>query len=143
MTPAERNLRRRIAYHLDKARRACGGRPMVWGRDDCVLFHANIERAATGRDPAIEWRGRYRTMRGARRILGQGGLPAAMRRIARRNGCRSVKPSEAKVGDVGLLPLPWAYSVVRMLHKNEWIGRNDRGWSVIPTERVRFAWSAV
>lgn len=143
MTRTERNLRRRLAAATDRARRAAVGRPFVWGKDDCVLFHANVERAVTGRDPAKKWRGRYRTPRGAHRILGKGGLPAALRRLSRSYGSRKIDPAKARVGDIGLIRVAWAYAVVRLVRRNEWIGRTPSGYSVVPTSMVKFAWSAL
>ena len=46
------------------------GREFQWGKHDCVLFAADIVEALTGIDHAAEFRGRYRTPRGALRIVG-------------------------------------------------------------------------
>jgi hypothetical protein len=140
MTPAERNGRRRLAYHLQLAMRAAAANLMAWGKDDCALFHGNVELAARGYDPCAGFRGRYRTARGAHRVLGAGGLPGIMRKAARRHGWRKVKATKAKVGDVGLIVVGNAFAVVRCLHRGEWIGRNSAGWSMVPTSRVRLAW---
>lgn len=142
MTREQRNIRRRLACHLERAMAAAVGTAMVWGRDDCALFHGGVELAARGYDPCAAFRGRYKTQRGARRVLGRGGLPAAMRSAARRHGWRRVAPGKARIGDLGLMALPdGAVAVVRLLHRGEWIGRNDFGWSMVPTDRVRVAWS--
>jgi hypothetical protein len=143
MTRRERNARRRLAYHLDKARLAVAAKPMVWGVDDCALWHADIQLKAMGIDPAAEFRGRYKTRRGAHRVLGLMGLPMVLQRFTRKHGCGRVEPSKARLGDIGLVPIGKAYACVRLLHRNEWIGRNDAGWSMVPTERVRIAWRAV
>lgn len=139
MTRRERNVRRRLSYHLDRARRTVAAKPMEWGKDDCALFHADVQFAATGFDPAAGFRGRYRTQRGAHRVLGALGLPMVLRKLT---GNERVDPERARIGDIGLVPVGKGFACVRLLHRNEWIGRNDAGWSMVPTERVRMAWRA-
>lgn len=141
MTARERRVRRRLAYHLRKAMREVAGKPMQWGVDDCALFHANVQFAVTGFDPCAEFRGRYKTRRGAHRVLGHGGLPAAMRRFARKHRWKAINPSAARVGDIGLIPVGNATAFVRCLHRGEWIGRNVAGWSMVATKSVRLAWA--
>jgi hypothetical protein len=137
----QRNARRRLAYHLRRARRRWIERPMRWGIDDCVLAQAEVQLAALGQDPCAAFRGRYRTHRGARRVLGRGGLPAALRQAARRYGWRKIRSSCARVGDLGLVLTPTGLGLVRCMHRGEWIGRNEMGWSMIPTAMVKAAWS--
>lgn len=142
MTRRERNARRRLAYHLDKARLAVACKPMVWGEDDCALFNANVQLAAMGIDPAAAFRGRYRTQRGAHRVLGLMGLPMMLQRFTRKHNRSRVDPNKARIGDIGLVPVGGAYACVRLLHRNEWIGRSEIGWFMLPTEHVRMAWRA-
>lgn len=111
------------------------------GFDGCVVFQANVHRAVTGVDPIARWRGRYSTRRGMKRIMGPGGVPGCMRQAARRMKWKRVKPSRARVGDVGLVAMATGPAVVRKMHRNEWIGRNETGWSVVPTDMVRLAWN--
>lgn len=140
----ERNARRRLAYHLDKARRACVGRAVVWGRDDCALWQSDIQLAAMGIDVAASFRGRYKTKRGAHRVLGVLGLPMVMQKLTRKHRCGRIKPKNARIGDIGLIDAPGGrFSCVRLLHRNEWIGRSESGWSMVPTSRVRAAWCTV
>lgn len=59
----------------------CEGRPYAWGEHDCLLFAAGAAIAITGEDPAAHVRGRYRSKRGALRVLrelGHGSLEAAI-----------------------------------------------------------------
>lgn len=140
---AERNARRRLAYHLDKARRACAGREMVWGDDDCALWQAGIQFAAMGVDVAAAFKGHYKTQRGAHRTLGVLGLPMVLQKITRKHGCGRVKPKDARIGDIGLIESGERFSCVRLLHRNEWIGRSEFGWTMVPTKMVRAAWRAV
>jgi hypothetical protein len=135
----ERNLRRRLAAELKRAMREVAGRPM--GFDGCVIFHANIHRDVTGVDPIEHWRGRYTTPRGMRRIMGEGGIPSCMRQAARIMGWNRIKPNTAKVGDVGLVITPTGFAVVRKLHRDDWIGRNESGWSMRRTADVGLAWN--
>lgn len=141
MTRDERALRRRVQYHLRKAMRAAVGRPMQWGRDDCALFHGDVHLAATGFDPCAAYRGRYRTMRGAHRVLGRGGLPKTLRAVARRQGWHRVRAVDARIGDVGLVPVGRAVAVVVCVRRGEWVGRNEAGFSIVPSAAVRVAWT--
>ncbi len=144
MTRQERNARRRLQYHLLRAMKIATKRGMRWGVDDCALWHADIDVAAMNRgDPAASFRGRYKTKRGAHRVLGLLGLPLALRQAADAFGCRRIKPSEAKVGDLGIMPMDGAFSTFRMLHRDEWIGRNEAGYSMAPTKLIKYAWSAI
>lgn len=141
MSRDPRNVRRRLAYHLRQAMRAAMTRPMRWGVDDCALWHADVDRAVFDRDPASPWRGRYRTAQGAQRVLGPRGLAGALAAQARAFGWEKVQPERARVGDLGLIVSPQGCSVVRCLHPGEWVGRNETGFSVVPTEAVRVAWA--
>jgi hypothetical protein len=136
LTRAERNARRRLAYHLGRARRRWIAQPMRWGFDDCALAQAQVQLAALGQDPCAAFRGRYRTRRGARRVLGHGGLPAALRVAARRYGWRKIRSRQARIGDIGLVPTPTGLGVVRLMHRGQWIGRNETGFTMIPTAVV-------
>lgn len=140
MTREEHNLRRRIARQMRIAMRSVAGTPAPI--DCCVMFQADVHLAATGIDPVAEWRGRYRTLRGMKRVMGPGGLPRCMARVARRMKWKRVSPARARVGDVGFVATPGGgLAVVRKLHRNEWIGRNETAWSVLPTDMVLKAWS--
>jgi len=67
----------RLGAFLDEIR----DRPFDWGRHDCCLMAAGGVIAMTGEDPMPEFRGRYRTKRGAACALnryGAGTLAATM-----------------------------------------------------------------
>lgn len=74
--------------------------PFAWGSHDCALFAADWVASATGTDPAQGLRGRYRTARGAARLIKrEGGLEAiADSRLGER-----IEPKLAQRGDVVLL----------------------------------------
>ncbi|MEW7867465.1 DUF6950 family protein [Aeromonas diversa] len=55
----------RLLSHIEAAM----GRPFVWGQSDCCLFTADACAAVSGVDPAADYRGRYTTEIGARRVL--------------------------------------------------------------------------
>jgi hypothetical protein len=59
--------------------KAAYGRPFSWGEFDCCLFAADCTLAVCGIDPAAEYRGKYNTEAGAKRLLKKihGSLEAA------------------------------------------------------------------
>ena len=69
----------RLAAAIDAAR----DRPFRWGEHDCAIWAFDLRRDLTGGDDvAALWRGRYRTARGAVRVmrrLGWSSLEAAGR----------------------------------------------------------------
>lgn len=74
--------------------------PFEWGKRDCCLFAADAVRAMTGEDYAAEFRGRYRTARGARQVLAAfGGVAGIMGRC----GLEEINPLMAQRGDVVLV----------------------------------------
>lgn len=54
---------------LHHAIQAAYGRPFSWGEFDCCLFAADCAVAICGIDPAADYRGRYTTQVGAKRVL--------------------------------------------------------------------------
>ncbi|NEX89122.1 hypothetical protein G4923_10445 [Aeromonas rivipollensis] len=48
---------------------AASERPFCWGENDCCLFVADVCLAACDKDPAAQYRGRYTTEIGAKRVL--------------------------------------------------------------------------
>lgn len=119
--------------------RACANE-MVWGRDDCAFWCAGVLQDALGYDAAESFRGRYRTKIGARRKLGKSGLGGALWRTARKHGWKAINPSLAQVGDVGLVDGNGVYSTVICRAPGKFVGRNDRGVTVVPSSAVRVAW---
>jgi hypothetical protein len=78
-------------------------RPFAWGEHDCALFACDAVLAMTGADPAAWFRGRYRTRRGAYRLLktfGGAGLAATWEKIAAQRGLPEIAPAFARRGDV-------------------------------------------
>jgi len=47
--------------------------PFKWGKNDCVLFAADVVKAVTGTDLAADYRGKYRSSNGAERVMQENG----------------------------------------------------------------------
>ncbi len=120
------------------------GQPMIWGRDDCCHWAANVVRDITGTDPLADWRrAGWRSPVGALRRLGPGGLPDAFREVAHRLGWQPVDPATAITGDVGILVAeryaPFgAAAAVRL--DDWWVGRDDNGVGFLPSNAAAEAW---
>lgn len=73
-----------------------------WGRNDCVLFGANWVRELTALDPVLGLRGRWKTARGAARVIASEGGTLDALADARLSalGFAAVKPLMARRGDV-------------------------------------------
>lgn len=74
-------------------------KPFRWGQHDCALFVADCIDRMTGSAVAGQYRGRYTTAAGARRITGRS-LEAFVERIAGELGLPEVSPLKARRGDV-------------------------------------------
>jgi len=57
------------ATRLHQEIQAASERPFLWGEFDCCLFAADCCVAVCGIDPAADYRGRYTTGTGAKRVL--------------------------------------------------------------------------
>lgn len=140
------NVRDRLEAAVVKWMGDCE-RPMQWGVDDCALSFTNVVRDALGYDPGDIWRGRYETQDGARSALGRAGLGFAFKRAAQKYGWARIDPEKGQVGDPGLCLLPVSDTetvVTAMICRGArglWLVRNERGFSALPTDRVRVAWS--
>jgi hypothetical protein len=85
---------------LDAAVEAARLRPFVWGEHDCALWAAGVVYLLTGNDYGADFRGRYRSARGAAaQIARRGGLAA----IATRALGYPVSIAQAQRGDVCLV----------------------------------------
>lgn len=77
-------------------------RPMQPGQHDCCLFGAGAIEAQTGVDIAADWRGRYTTFAGGRRILRKAGFLDHVDLIAR--SLPEAHISAALEGDIAIVP---------------------------------------
>jgi hypothetical protein len=135
-------IRDRYAEEIANAMPLWSGTPAVWGKDDCALALANIDVIVIGRDPAEPYRGHYRSMRGAKRVLGKAGLLGAWGRAARRLGWRRLGKSEitkAKDGDRAVAVTPAGVSTV-IRYQGRWIGRSDYGNLMVSDNKIIRAW---
>ncbi len=78
--------------------------PLEWGKSDCCMFACNAAICISGVDPAKDFRGRYSTELGAKRILKRrGGLLAHVEKEAAKYGIKRVPPLKAQRGDIVLI----------------------------------------
>ena len=102
---------------LNAALAARKDRPFEWGRNDCGLFACDLLQAVSGIDFAAPFRGKYKSARGAARVLKRfaglpasakatAGLEAAVEKIAEARNREEVKPLMAQRGDLVLLDMP-------------------------------------
>lgn len=93
----------RLAKFMDDAQ----AREFVWGEWDCCLMAANAMQEITGVDPVPAYRGKYKTKRGALKLIAaHGGFENFMDEIAAENACQKVPALSAQRGDAVLLMLP-------------------------------------
>lgn len=78
--PRENDWDHRLARVTEKHMRLSG----EWGATDCLLTVGEAIEAVTGNDPFAAYRGRYKTERGAARVM-------------RRNGCKDVEAVLARL----------------------------------------------
>lgn len=126
--------------------RAGGARPFAWGVQDCCLWAADWVLAATGRDPAAVWRGRYRTALGAARLAARrGGFEAHVAACLADAGL--TETAEPRPGDVGIVDLANGPTFA-VRTRGCWAAKGERGvvltdapclraWSVPRTARCR------
>jgi hypothetical protein len=117
--------------------RACESE-MDWSEDNCAFWPAGVLKEVLGYDAAAEYRERVSTKRGAKRVLGRPGLIGAIRRASRRHGWKRIDPKSAQAGDIGFFP--GSNSSVICRAPGWFVGRNERGVTVLPATCVRFAW---
>jgi hypothetical protein len=110
--------------------KAALGRPFSWGEFDCCLFAAECAVAVCNTDPAAEYRGKYTTETGAKRLLkkNHGSLEAAW------DACFSrVPPAYIQRGDVALYDGPNGRGVA-VFWANEYWSVAEEGVSRIACE---------
>lgn len=115
------------------------GKPVKWGKDDCLIALADIYLAIDGIDLAARFRGRYRGEKGARRELGRRGALGACAAAARRLGYVQINPARALSGGLGLAPTPAGPTGV-IRYRGFWIGRADCGFRSFASDQLIRAW---
>ena len=131
--------RARYAEEIARALPLWAQTAAAWGKDDCALALADIDIAVQGIDPAAPYRGRYRTEKGAQRVLGKAGLLGGWGRAARRFKWPRITPDAALDGDRGVAVTPAGVtSVIR--YCGRWFARSDRGNLMVLDTKVMRAW---
>lgn len=112
----------------------------MWGKSDCALALADIDLAVQGVDPARDYRGHYRSERGAHRVLGRPGLLGNWTKVARRLGWRRIAATAAQDGDRAVAATPAGVSTV-IRYRGKWFGRIDRGNLMVADSKIIRAWA--
>lgn len=72
-----------------------------WGKNDCVLFTADIVKAMTDVDMMEEWRGKYDDKESAHRLIAaNGGFEAFVENVCENHGLTEINPNFAQRGDI-------------------------------------------
>lgn len=126
---------------LHGALMAARGEAFAWGDHDCCLMAADIVDAMCGSEIAARWRGRYRTARGAARLLHRrGGIDAEMARL----GLVERPCLLAQRGDVLSLPvvpeLAETGLVLGICLADGIVGAGPSGWWLVPLTSAERAW---
>lgn len=110
--------------------KAAHGRPFSWGEFDCCIFAADCALAVCNVDPAADYRGKYTTEVGAKRLLNKnhGSLEAAWDASFAR-----VAPAFVQRGDVALYEGPGGRCVA-VFWANEYWSTTDDGVSRVVCE---------
>lgn len=103
--------------------KAALGRPFSWGEFDCCLFAADCAVAVCGVDPAEQYRGKYKTETGAKRLIkkNHGSLEAAWDACFAR-----VSPAFVQRGDIALYQSQTGRAVA-VFWANEYWSTTDEG----------------
>lgn len=113
--------------------------PFAWGVHDCCLFAADCVQARTGRDPAADLRGAYRSERGALRVLARiGGLAGAGARCG-----AEIPPLCAGACDVGIVR-DAGRELLAVCTGEVWLAPSmaQAGLAALPLDAATRAWRA-
>lgn len=115
---------------LHESIKAAQGRPFSWGEFDCCLFAADCAVAVCGTDPAEQYRGKYKTEAGAKRLIkkNHGSLEAAWDACFAR-----VPPAFVQRGDIALYQSPTGRAVA-VFWANEYWSTTDDGVARVACE---------
>jgi hypothetical protein len=123
----------RLGAYLEEVRE----KPFRWGSNDCALFAAGAVRAMTGQDPGADWRGRYRSARGAARLMRARGFdgPSAIAAAA----FPAVAPAHAQIGDLAAVPGAGGAALGVVQGPGVYVLRPE-GLAVVPVAEAVAAW---
>ena len=138
-------IRLKLAAALEAAVERAETSYAEWGRDDCVLWCANVLRDGAGIDPVPTIRGKYDSLAGAYKMIGKQGLAAGMRYRARKFGWKRVDPKKAQIGDLAVFKdeATGTQSCVLKYHDRFYVARGWNCISLVPDSRIALAWSVV
>jgi len=121
--------------------RAARTQPFQWGVNDCALGTANHVLAFTNVDLAADYRGKYRTLAGARRICGSDARAflAFVDRIFTEHGMWQVDVKFAQIGDVTFYEKT-GFSCVAMCVGLISVAPGKDGLQHLPTKEALCAW---
>lgn len=142
------SVRDRLDAAIMRAMDASAANPVRWGIDDCALWCAGPIKEALGYDPAFAFRGMYSDCNGANALMKKTGLLGAIRHAARLNQWKQIKPSDARVGDIGLaiVSRPDGKMVQTCMICRKaglFVGRSEGGYTALPSQFVARAWAVV
>ena len=137
--PTPRLRRADWPERLAEVVKAARGRPFQWGRHDCATFAFDCVLAMTGVDRLADFRGRYRTAKGARRALKRIGGVATVEDLATALTIRPADAQTAQRGDVVLIDGDLGPTLgVCLGVRSAFVGPD--GLAFAPTAVVRRAW---
>lgn len=112
--------------------RRLAAEPFEYGRCDCLLALADWVAIQTGVDLGTEFRGRYRSDRGWKRIIVRaGGMRTLVGELLYRVGWLEV--AEPRPGDIGVLVVSPDYGPVGALRgERHWHLKTARGLAAVP-----------
>lgn len=121
MTVAAHNRLPILSKYIDEKARE----PFAYGTNDCLMVVAGAIEAITGVDHAAEYRGKYRSLSGARRLLGMSFLRFIGERLP------SIHPAKAVDGDVAVLRhgKGWAFGIFVGAHV---YAQAETGMGILP-----------
>jgi len=117
-----------------------------WNGDDCKDFAAAPIVDGLGIDPVARFRGRWKTKRGALRVLlrmGYRSVLEACEDIAKDLGWPRIDPHEAESGDFGLAMVADVPTCVIRHPSGLWVCRSMNGYACLPVNVVVAAWRCV
>lgn len=121
--------------------RADAAQPFAWGVRDCGLRLADWVLAARGVDPAADIRGTYSNAEELAALMGWGGLPRFVDRLARRANLQRV--SDPKRGDIAVVAFVAQPSQGAIKVDGGWSILSDGGVGRIRSARVIAAWGVL
>jgi hypothetical protein len=112
-------------------------KPFEWGKRDCSLFAADAVRCITGVDHAKKFRGRYKTAKGAARVIAR---HRGLEGLINKTGLEPIPKLMAQRGDVVLIDTPLGEALGVIDLRGEAAGQGTNGIEHYPLSSVRRAW---